>query len=45
MLTEPGLLEYYAGQAKLRRKDFKCERLAGETEAFFEAELRKKRGE
>lgn len=45
MLTEPRLLEYYTGQAKLRGKDFKCERLAGETEAFFEAELRKKRGE
>lgn len=45
MLTEPGLLSHYAEQAKLRGKDFKCERLAGETEAFFEAELRKKRGE
>ena len=45
MLTEPGLLEYYTGQAKLRGKDFRCERLAGETEAFFEAGLRKKRGE
>lgn len=45
VLTEPGLLKSYAGQAKLRGKDFRCERLAGETEAFFEAELRKKRGE
>ena len=45
MLTEPGLLSHYAEQAKLHGKDFKCERLAGETEAFFEAELRKKRGE
>ena len=45
MLTEPGLLENYAEQAKLRGKDFKCERLVRETEAFFEAELRKKRGE
>lgn len=35
MLTEPGLLSHYAEQAKLRGKDFKCERLAGETEAFL----------
>ena len=40
-----GVKRMLTGQAKLRGKDFKCERLAGETEAFFEAELRKKRGE
>lgn len=44
MLTEPGLLEHYAEQAKIRGRDFKCEKLAKDTEAFFERELRKKRG-
>ena len=44
MLTEPGLLEHYAEQAKIRGRDFKCEKLARDTEAFFERELRKKRG-
>ena len=44
MLTEPGLLEHYAEQAKLRGRDFKCEKLAKDTEAFFERELQKKRG-
>ena len=44
MLTEPGLLEHYAEQAKIRGRDFKQEKLAKDTEAFFERELRKKRG-
>lgn len=44
MLTEPGLLEHYAERAKLRGRDFKCEKLAKDTEAFFERELQKKRG-
>ena len=44
MLTEPGLLEYYAEQAKLRGRDFKCEQLVRKTEAFFEEALQKKRG-
>lgn len=44
MLTEPRLLEHYAEQAKIRGRDFKCEKLAKDTEAFFERELRKKRG-
>lgn len=45
LLTEPGLLEYYAERAKIRGRDFKCEKLAKDTEAFFERELQKKRGE
>lgn len=44
MLTEPGLLEHYAEQAIIRGRDFKCEKLAKDTEAFFERELQKKRG-
>lgn len=32
MLTEPGLLEYYAEQAKIRGKDFEREKLAQATE-------------
>ena len=44
MLTEPGLLKHYAEQAKIRGKDFKRERLAKATEAFFERELQEKRG-
>jgi len=44
MLTEPRLLEHYAEQAKIRGRDFKCEKLAKDTGAFFERELRKKRG-
>ena len=44
MLTEPGLLEYYAEQATVRGRDFKCEKLAKDSEAFFERELQKKRG-
>ena len=44
MLTEPGLLTHYARQAEKRGRDFKREKLAGETEAFFEEELKKKRG-
>ena len=35
MLTEPRLLEHYAEQAKIRGRDFKCEKLAKDTEAFF----------
>lgn len=44
MLTEPGLLEYYAEQATVRGRDFMCEKLAKDTEVFFERELQKKRG-
>ena len=44
MLTEPGLLEHYAEQAKIRGRDFKQEKLAKDSEAFFERELQKKRG-
>ena len=44
MLTEPRLLEHYAERAKIRGKDFKREKLAKDTEAFFERELQKKRG-
>ena len=44
MLTEPGLLEHYAEQARIRGRDFKREKLAKDTEAFFERELQKKRG-
>lgn len=44
MLTEPGLLEHYAERAKIRGGDFMCEKLAKNTEAFFERELQKKRG-
>ena len=44
MLTEPGLLEYYAEQAKVRGRDFMREKLAKDTEVFFERELQKKRG-
>lgn len=44
MLTEPGLLEHYAEQAKIRGADFKREKLEKDTEAFFEKELQKKRG-
>lgn len=44
MLTEPGLLEHYAEQARIRGGDFKREKLAKDTEAFFERELQKKRG-
>ena len=44
MLTEPGLLEHYAEQAKIRGKNFKREKQARNTEAFFERELQKKRG-
>lgn len=44
MLTEPRLLEHYAERAKIRGRDFKREKLAKDTEAFFERELQKKRG-
>ena len=44
MLTEPGLLKHYAEQAKIRGRYFKREKLAEDTEAFFERELQKKRG-
>lgn len=44
MLTEPELLEHYTEQAKIRGADFKREKLAKDTEAFFERELQKKRG-
>ncbi len=43
MLTEPGLLEHYAERAEVRGRDFRCETLVRETEAFFEKELQKKR--
>ncbi len=43
MLTEPGLMEQYAKKAERRGGDFKREKLAGATEAFFEAELQMKR--
>ncbi len=43
MLTEPGLLEHYAERAEVRGRDFRCETLVRETEAFFEEELQKKR--
>lgn len=45
LLTEPGLLEHYAERAKIRGRDFEREKLAKDTEAFFERELQKKRGE
>lgn len=41
MLTEPGLLSHYAEQAKLRGKDFKCEKAAYEAQKFLETERRK----
>ena len=44
MLTEPGLMEYYTEQAKIRGRDFKCEQLVRKTEAFLEEALQKKRG-
>lgn len=44
MLTDPQLLEYYAEQAKVRGRNFKREKLAKDTEAFFERELQRKRG-
>ena len=44
MLTEPGMLEHYTEQAKIRGRDFKREKLVKATEAFFERELQKKRG-
>ena len=45
LLTEPELLEHYAERAKIRGRDFEREKLAKDTEAFFERELQKKRGE
>lgn len=44
MLTEPGLAEHYAEKAAERGKDFRQETLARNTEAFFESELKAKRG-
>ncbi len=44
MLTERGFMEHYAEQAEIRGRDFMCENLARDTEAFFERELQKKRG-
>ena len=43
MLTEPGLLEHYAERAKVRGRDFRCERLVRETEAFLENTWREKK--
>ena len=43
MLTEPGLLEHYAEQAKIRGKDFKCEKLAQATEHYLSQMLFEKR--
>lgn len=44
MLTEPGLLAHYTEKARRRGGDFRQEKLAQDTEAFFERELYKKRG-
>lgn len=44
MLTEPGLAEYYAKKAAERGKDFRQETSVRNTEAFFERELKAKRG-
>ena len=41
MLTEPELLEYYEEQAKIRGRDFKCEKLAKDTEAFLRENYRR----
>lgn len=41
MLTEPGLLEHYAEQARIRGRDFKREKLAKDTEAFLRENYRR----
>lgn len=43
MLTEPGLLECYARQAKVRSRDFKQEKLAQATEHYLSQMLLEKR--
>ena len=43
MLTEPRLLEHYAERAKIRGRDFKCEKLAQETEHYLSQMLFEKR--
>lgn len=44
MLTEPDLARHYAEKAAERGKDFRRETLVRNTEAFFERELKAKRG-
>ena len=43
MLTEPGLLEHYAEQAKIRGRDFKQEKLVQATEHYLSQMLLEKR--
>lgn len=43
MLTEPGLIEHYAEKAKMRGKEFTCEKLTQEAEHYLSQMLFEKR--